>query len=94
MTNPDPIKEGLNLGLQNSIFWGAGYANAEIKSATSQAQYRYIALEVSTGFHLGPMLDLGVYHLSEHGIDRQMGGQPKYPSVNAVELKIYLYRRK
>lgn len=94
LTNPDPIKEGLDLQLKNNIIWGLGYFDTNVQSATSDAQYRYVGLELHTGFHVSDSMDLGLYHLSQHGLDRPMNGIDKFPSANAVELKVYLYKVK
>lgn len=92
MTYPDPPKESVNLNIKTNILT-YGYWDSTVESWTTDSQYRAIGLETRLGVHVSTHLDLGIYHHSQHELDR--GTQLNlghFPEEDAVELKIYLYR--
>lgn len=94
MTYPDPPKESLNLNLKTDIL-SFGYWDSTVESWTTDAQFRGIGLETRIGVRLSDHLDLGLYHHSEHELDRnQQLHMGHFPEEDAVELKVYLYREK
>ena len=90
LTYTDVPKERLDVGL-NMSFLRWGYLNNTIHSLTSTAQFRLISWEYQVGVHLGDVADVYAEHRSEHLLDEQ--GPSRFPTQNAVGIKIYLYRR-
>lgn len=90
---PEVPKEGLNLYLDTDVLWGIMYVKAEVESLTTEAQYREIGLTARFGVHLGDWVNLGLYHRSEHVLDEAPLSPMGFPEEDALELKVYLYRR-
>lgn len=88
---PESAKEGVNLGINTSIL-GAGYFNSQIEGTTTSSQYRGVGLQLQIGIRLSDYLDVGYYHHSQHVLDRPSGDIPHFAVVDAIELKIYIYR--
>ncbi len=92
ITYPDPVKEGLNLDTKVDVL-KYGYCDFIIESLTTGAQYRGIGLELRLGIRVHSAIEVGLYHHSQHAIDKQLESLPKYPSEDAIQVKLYLYRR-
>ena len=90
---PEPPKEGLNLDVKIDLFSGLMYANSLIEAMTVSSQYRGIGLVQQVGFHLGKFADLGWYHHSQHVMDRPIMSIPSFPTEDAIQLRIYIYRK-
>lgn len=69
------------------------YWNSTIESLTTSAQYRSIGLQARAGIRIAPFLEVGLYHHSQHLMDRQHAYMPKFPVEDAIEINLYLYRR-
>lgn len=93
LTWPESPTEKINVLIDTNILTH-GYWNSKILSQTTDAQFRSIGLETHIGVRLTNFLDMGYYHYSDHAIDRNVGGMPKFPVEDGIELRIYLYRAK
>lgn len=90
---PDPPKESLNLTLKTDLF-KLGYWDSTVESLTTSDQYRSVGLETRLGIRLTNNAEVGVYHHSQHDLDRAHSFMSAFPEEDAFELKIYLYRAK
>lgn len=90
---PEHPKEGINVDMNLGFLWNVGYLNSSIQSLTTESQYRSIGLELHYGVHVGRYLDFGGYHHSEHVLDEVQPVYSSYPSEDAVEIRLFLYRR-
>lgn len=90
---PEFPKEGINLNI-NTTFASYMFWNSSIESATTSSQYRAVGLETRIGVRLHDQLELMYYHHSQHVLDREEGNIGKFPSEDAVEIKLYFYRTK
>lgn len=89
---PEHPKEGINININTSVL-SYGYFNSTIESLTTSSQYRGIGLQVCLGLHLSDSVDIGYYHHSQHVIDREIQGIPIFPVEDAIQIKIYFYRK-
>jgi hypothetical protein len=89
---PESPKEGLNLNVNTSLVT-YGYFNSVIESLTTSGQYRGIGLQISLGIRIFKFLDVGFYHHSQHVLDREITTLPKFPTEDALQIKLYLYRK-
>jgi hypothetical protein len=89
---PEHPKESINIILNMDIL-KCGYWNSTIESMTTGSQYRAIGLETRLGFRPLQSLELGIYHHSQHVIDRPHAYMDKFASEDAVELKLYLFNK-
>lgn len=85
---PEHPKEGINLNLNLSLV-EVCYWNSTIESLTTSAKYQGIGLETRLGVRLSEGFDFGVWHHSQHTLDRSPNID-KFPSEDALELKLYL----
>jgi hypothetical protein len=94
MTYPDPPKESVNLNLKTNLLI-VGYWDSTVESWTTDSQYRAVGLETRIGVRLTDYVDLGLYHHSQHVLDRaEQLPMGHFPVEDAVEIKIYLYKAK
>ncbi len=92
MTWPDPPKESVNVLIKTDIATYFGW-DSTIESWTTDSQYRGIGLETRFYARITEHLDLGIYHHSQHELDRpNQLNTTHFLEEDAVELKIYLYR--
>lgn len=89
---PDPPKEAVNVNINTSLL-KFGYFNSIIESLTTDSQYRTIGLQVFLGIRISKYADLGLWHRSQHYLDGQFVSIPKFPSEDALQVKLYLYKR-
>lgn len=89
---PEKAKESLNVNI-NTNFLNYAYWDSTIESMTTDKQYRSIGLETRVGVRIHSYVDLGLYHHSEHLIDRPHDFMSHFPVVDAIELKLYLFRK-
>jgi hypothetical protein len=88
---PEFPKEGINVGIKTTLF-GVFYWDSTIESLTTSAQYRAIGLQTGFGLRF-KRVDIGAWHHSQHCIDRECTTLPKFPSEDAIHVKLYIYRR-
>ncbi len=86
-------KEGINVLMKFDVL-KYGYLDSQIESLTTNAQYRSIGLQLRLGMRVSDFVELGVFHHSQHVLDKASEGYAKFPVEDAVELRIYLYRSK
>jgi hypothetical protein len=89
---PESPKEGINLNI-NTTFVSYVYWNSTIESLTTSSQYRGIGLQSSLGIRLNNYIDVGMWHHSQHVLDRVSGDMPNFAEEDAIQLKVYLYRK-
>ena len=89
---PDSPKEGINVNI-NSTLMNYVYFNNTIESLTTDGQYRGIGLQLSLGLRLSNYFDVGYYHHSQHTIDRAIMSIPAFPTEDALQFKLYFYRK-
>lgn len=87
---PEHPKEGINLNINTDII-DTVYWNSTVEAITTDAQYRSIGLETRLGIRISPTLEVGYYHHSQHLIDRPHYYMDKFPSEDAIEIKIYIF---
>ncbi len=93
LTYPEAPKEGLDFKVNTNLFWGWAFVEATVESLTTVEQFREVGLSRRLGVHLGKYADLSLYHLSEHALDRGFQIPGGFPEEDAVELKVWIYRR-
>jgi hypothetical protein len=54
-------------------------------------QFRTVGYQSRLGLRLSRYVDLGIHHFSQHVLDYT--GNQAFPMMDALEIKIYLYRR-
>lgn len=91
---PESPYEGINVEINSSLFFDLMYFNSTIEGLTTSAQYRGIGLQERVGFRVFNILEVGWYHHSQHVLDREIQSIPTFPAEDAIELKLYLYKRK
>ena len=89
---PEAAKESLNVNIKTN-FLNYAYWDSTIESMTTDKQYRSIGLETRVGLRLHSTIDLGLYHHSEHLIDRAHSFMSHFPVLDAIEFKLYLFRK-
>lgn len=90
---PEHPKEGINVNINTDILTYL-YWDSQIQSLTTGSQYRAIGLETRLGLRLSQYLYVGYWHHSQHLMDRAPATLPRFPSEDAVELKLFLFRAK
>ncbi len=88
---PEHPKEGVDVTLNMDIL-SKGYLDSQIESLTTSAQYRSIGLQLRAGVRISEHLEFGYWHHSQHVLDRDVGYYDKFPSEDAVEIKLFIYR--
>lgn len=91
---PEHPGDSINVEVNTNLFFDSMYLNSTIESMTTSGQYRGVGLQERLGFYVGDMFELGWYHHSQHVLDRQIESIPTFPSEDAIEFKINLYKRK
>lgn len=91
---PESPYEGLNVEINSSLLFDLMYFNSVIEGLTTSSQYRGIGLQERLGFRVFDLFEIGWYHHSQHVLDREIQSIPTFPAEDAIELKLYLYRRK
>jgi hypothetical protein len=86
-------KEGIDVGFKSDVL-GFGYFDNEIMSLTSDSQYEAIGLDLRLGIRVSDYVQVGYWHRSEHLLDHHSDYLPRYPSQDALEVRIYLFRSK
>jgi hypothetical protein len=75
------------------MFLKFGYLDTNVEGWTTDAQYRGVGLEARIGVRPTDSIELGLYHHSQHQLDReQQLPMGHFPELDALELKIYFYR--
>lgn len=93
LTYPEPAKEGVALGFTSDAFT-YGYVDAEVQGTTVEGQYRGVGLEARIGIRLTNGLEVGYYHFSQHVLDRGDDPTGKFPVLDALQLKFFIFRDK
>lgn len=91
---PESPKEGFNLGINFNVLWNLMYSESLIETMTTDSQYRSIGLQQRIGFNVLDMLRIGYYHHSQHMLDKAWTQLPTFPTEDALEVKLYLFRSK
>jgi hypothetical protein len=90
---PESPKEAVNLGVEMDLF-RVFYWNSEIQSLTTSSKYESVGLDTRLGLRLFESLEVGWFHKSQHVLDRKHSYMPKYPSEDAIQIKIFIYSDK
>ena len=90
LITPEPPKDGLDLNLQID-FMSYIYWDSTIHSVTTSAQYRGVGLETRLGINITDHLATGLYHHSQHVLDRNHSGM-KFPVEDAWEIRIKVFQ--
>lgn len=88
---PDHPKEGINLNMNTDIA-SYLYWNNTIESLTNEGQYASVGLMTTLGIRISQDVEFGYYHHSQHLLDRHHSYMDKFPSEDAINLKIYLFK--
>jgi len=88
---PESPKEAINVNIKTDIFQVIGW-DSQIQSQTTDSQYRSIGLQTSLMLRVTQHLDVGVWHQSNHLLDRAPATLPRFPSQDALQIKLYLFR--
>lgn len=88
---PEYPKEGINVILNTTLFT-YGYWDSTIESLTTGSKYQAIGLETRLGLNVTDNAQLGYWHHSQHNLDRNEMTIPKFPSEDALEFRIYLFK--
>ena len=88
---PEHAKEGIDVGLKMDLL-SYGYFDSQIESLTTDAQYRSIGLQFGLGLRVTDYLNVGYWHHSQHVLDRGPQSYEKFPSEDALEVRITGYR--
>jgi hypothetical protein len=88
---PEYPKEAINVGIKLDIL-RIGYWDSLIESLTTGSQYRGIGLDTRLGIRVTENVELGLWHHSQHVLDRSEGNIGKFASEDAVEIKVFLYK--
>lgn len=88
---PEHPKEGIDVNLKLNLLV-YGYWDNTIESLTTSSQYRSIGLNTRLGVRASEHLELGYWHHSQHVLDRDAGYYDKFPSEDAVEVRIFIFR--
>lgn len=91
---PDKPKESINLGIETNLFDGWGYSNLLVESLVDQTQYRGVGAQYSIGVRLSPYLEIGLYHHSQHVLDRGNETLPRFSTEDAVQVKLHIYKER
>jgi len=89
---PTPPSTGLDFGEEMDLFWGYGYVNANVESLTDAGQFREVGLEYRIGARPWKNLEIGLWHLSQHNLDRAPPAG-YYSFQTAIEIKVWLFKR-
>lgn len=85
-------KDGLSVNVDSTVakylFW-----NSTVHGTSNNSQYRLIGLYMQVGARVSRYVDLSVWHHSQHLLDGGDEYGRHFPVENAVELKVYFYRR-
>lgn len=92
ITYPDPPKEGLNLNLKID-YLKYFYFNSIVEGLTTKEQYRGVGLNLQTGLRLTSFFEIGLYHHSQHALDRYFESMVRFPVEDALHIKVYLFNR-
>lgn len=90
---PEHPKEAINVGIKMDLLT-YGYFDSTIESLTTGAKYQGIGLDTRLGLRVTNNLELGFWHHSQHNLDRNHGYMGKFPSEDAVEIRLYLFKAK
>lgn len=90
---PEHAKEGIDVGLKMDLLY-YGFFDSQIESLTTDAQYRSIGLQFGLGVRVSDYLNVGYWHHSQHVLDRGPVSYDKYPSEDAIEVRIFVYKSK
>jgi len=88
---PESPKEAINLNVKTNIMQVFGW-DSQIQTLTTDSQYRAIGLQTSLVLRVSQSFEIGFWHQSNHLIDRQSATLPRFPSQDALSVKLYLYR--
>ena len=92
------LDKELNLNIKTDIlnyfYWDSTIHSMTDKRLYSDkaGQFRLIGLEFGFGLRVSSTLEVGYYHYSQHLLDAEFPWH--FPVVDAVQVKIYLYRDK
>jgi hypothetical protein len=89
---PESPKEAINVNLNMNLFYGYVYAQSNIETYTTSAQFRSIGLQERIGFYLTNNIEIGFNHRSQHTIDRAIPYMNGFPSEDCLEFRLYLYK--
>lgn len=89
---PESPKEGIDLGMKLDLL-DVIYSDSKIESLTTSSQYQGVGLDTRLGIRITQSTELGIWHHSQHVLDRKQGNIGKFPSENAIELKVFIFKR-
>lgn len=89
---PEHPKEAINV-IVNIDLLKFAYWNSTIESLTTPSQYKSIGLDTRLGLRVSNFLELGIWHHSQHVLDGTQSYMSKFPSEDAVQVKLFLYRK-
>jgi hypothetical protein len=90
---PESPKEAININLNMNLFYGYMYAQSNIETYTTSAQFRSVGLQERIGFYLTDSIEIGFNHHSQHTLDRSIPYMNGFPSEDCVEFRLYLFKR-
>jgi hypothetical protein len=82
----------LNTNIYDVIYWENIIHTTTDKYDNHNGQFRLVGWQLRFGLRLTENFDIGYYHHSQHLLD-YVYPYGKFPYEDAVELKIYLYKR-
>lgn len=88
---PTHPKEGIDVGLKIDVVTYF-YWDSDIESLTSGSKYESIGLQTRLGFRLTDYVQLGFWHHSQHNLERPHAFMTSFPSEDAFEVRLYIYR--
>ena len=89
---PEHPKESINVVINTNLLKYM-FLNSTIESLTTGSQYRSIGLELRLGLRVHNNLEFGYYQHSEHILDGTHSYMNKFPVEDAIEIKLFLYRK-
>ena len=90
---PESPKEHIALNLNTDLLSVFGF-DSTVDAYTTAAQYRSVGLEARLYARITDGLSIGYYHHSSHVLDRSTTSLDRFPSLDAIEVKLYLFRAK